>query len=268
MPKRYSWHRPRGTLVEGGLAAVMAAGVRHIDRGEEPFIVVRGDWYSHPDLSRSRALRVFRGVLTESLEIGEFVSIRDGDGAVFRCKRVAASSEYQNPVRDCVHLQAKRQDMGVDYAVSEDSPIYAIGRGVITNYRKTSGWPRHRIGDELGSYVAYRFTHGPAKGKYVYLAENITLNRDLKVGSKVNAETKIATLHPAAANCEMGWAEAESKGGLALAFSEYSEGQRTAAGDNFSRFMQALGAPAGLPWGRPISGTLPAGWPPRWERLL
>jgi hypothetical protein len=269
MPKTFAWRRRDGKTVEGDLDAVMAAGSREIEQGEGPFRVVRGDWYSHPDLTRTRALRVFRTVLTENLEIGEFVHVNRGAGAqVFRCKRVAPPAEYRNPLRDCVNLQPRRQDMGVDYAVSKDSPIYAIGPGKITDYRKTSGWPRHKLGDGLGSYIAYRFTDGPAKDKYVYLAENITLASDLKVGSKVNTKTVIAKLHPQIANCEMGWADADSNGHLALAFGEYQEGQRTRAGDNFSKFMVALGAPAGFASGRPISGTLPANWPKGWDTLV
>lgn len=268
-PKTYRWHRPNGDEVEGDLDAVMEAGSRHIEEDEEPFEVVRGDWYSHPNLSRERALRVFEGVLTERLDIGEFVHVDDAKGnRVFRCKRVASPAQYLNPLRDCVNLMALRQDMGVDYKVTQDSPIYAIGPGKITNYRKTSGWPRHAKGDGLGSYVAYRFTDGPARDKYIYLAENITLNPALEMGSKVDAETMIATLHPQIANCEMGWADPDGDGALALAFNEYNEGDRMAAGDNFSKFMVALGVPAGQPQGREISGTLPSEWPTRWGALV
>lgn len=161
-------------------------GWQAADRGRRGTVRGRpGDLYSHPDLTRERALHVFNGVLSERLEIREFVHVDNAKRTqVFRCKRIPSPAQYLNSLRDCVNLVTKRQDQGVDYAVTKDSPTYAIGPGKITNYRQTSGWPRHEQADELGSFVVYSFTDGPAKDKYVYLAENITLNPDLKVGSK------------------------------------------------------------------------------------
>jgi hypothetical protein len=177
--------------------------------------------------------------------------------------RAWAKLRYKNPIRDFKGLQAGRIDQGVDYSVTTESPIYALGNGVITIYRPTSGWPGGNNGQAPGAYIAYRLTNGPAKGHYVYFAENITLNPNLKVGDSVDKNTKIATQHEGFANCETGWASEASNGYSPQAYGCYTEGTLTDAGHNFDHLMQILGAPAGLILGRVVKCPLPANWP-RW----
>lgn len=173
---------------------------------------------------------------------------------------------YKNPLRKMMGLVAFRQDMGVDYGCRGDSIVYSPGPGVVRVYQPTnSGWPLHVNGDRAGAYINIEFTDGIARGKFWYDAENITLKRELHVGSIVTADTVIAVHHPGYAYCEMGWAAGPLNQTLASATSGYTEGQRTAAGNNASKFLVALGAPAGLTEGRPISGSLPVGWPTRWR---
>lgn len=174
-----------------------------------------------------------------------------------------AKLRYRNPIRDFKGLKAGRIDQGVDYSVTQDSPIYALGAGVVTIYRPVSGWPGSAARGTAGAYIAYRLTNGPAKGHYVYFAENITLNPKLSVGDKVDKDTKIATQHPGFANCETGWASAANFGYSPQAYGCYKEGDLTQAGQNFDKLMQVLGAPAGLRGGRSTVCPLPADWP-RW----
>jgi hypothetical protein len=176
--------------------------------------------------------------------------------------RTWAKLRYKNPIRDYHGLKAGRIDQGVDYSATADSPIYAMGHGVITIYRPVSGWPG-KGGAAGGAYIAYKLSNGPAKGQYVYYAENITLNPNLKVGDKVTRDTKIATQHPEFANCETGWASASSNGYSPEAYGCYSEGDLTGAGKNFDKLMQVLGAPAGLVEGRTVKCPLPASYA-RW----
>ncbi len=163
---------------------------------------------------------------------------------------------YANPLRDVRGLGGLRQDMGVDY--DGQGPVYAVGPGVIKVYNTHSGRPG-------GAYIAYELTDGAARGKTIYFAENLTLSRNLHVGSKVDAVTVIATLHSSFPHCETGWAERSGYSPLALSTGGYREGQRTAAGDNFDKFMRALGAPNGLTEGRSIVGHLPSSYPSRWK---
>lgn len=247
------------------LGAMVAAGHR-LKRGAGPFTVTRTGWYKHPRLRRREALRHIRAML-KTILVQEHVTAADKSGKqVLDVKRVRNAEAYQNPLRDCAGLMGLRQDQGVDYSVTQNSPVYAVGPGVITVYRTSSGWPWDATHADGGAYIAYELTDGPAKGLYVYDAEHIKLNPRLHVGSKVDANTVIATHLPGFANCEMGWAGSDShygygKGDAPEAVECYQEGMRTAAGDNFDKFMQALGAPAGLIEGRPIRCPLPAKYP-------
>jgi hypothetical protein len=180
---------------------------------------------------------------------------------LFEAKRVqdVASAVYQNPWRGIHGLVPYRIDMGVDYGGS--GPIYAVGPGVVRIYRPSgSGWPG-------GVYIMYELTDGPAKGKCIYVAENLTLPSNLHVGSVVDSNTVIATLHDAFPHCESGWAQSNGET-LALVTGGYVEGWRTASGDNASNFFHALGAPAGLTEGRTTHGSMPSFYPRDWSRVL
>jgi len=250
-----------------GLTHTMVAAARRIVAGHGPFTLTRSDWYKHPELHRLEMLRMLKKMLP-TLHYDEFVNIRDHtskathdvhtgvDGnIVFHVKRAQPEPKYKNPLRDCIGLRPLREDMGVDYSVSAVSPVYAVGPGVVTIYRTSTGWPWTSQSGGGGQYIAYKLTDGPAKGLFIYDAEHIVLNPKLKVGDKVDADTVIAHHQPGFANCEMGWAKPSDNGYTPVAYGTYSEGQRTAAGVNFDAFMVALGAPKGLTEGRGISGS-------------
>lgn len=279
--RRYVYTRKDGTPSQHvrKIKVLAVAGTRLI-KGTGPFTLTRTGWYKHPSLRRGEALRMLSSML-DTVDVTERIDAtnRAGDN-VLHVKRAQNFVKviYDNPLRDCVGLRGLRQDQGVDYAVSKDSPVYAIGPGVVTVYRTDTGWPwgaGKNPPSDHGAYIAYRITEGPAKGLLVYDAERITLNPKLKVGSKVDKDTRIATHHPEFAYCEMGWAGADSHygygpGDAPEAVNEYDEGERTRAGDNFDMFMRALGAPNGLTEGRKITGSLPAKYPraSEWKRLV
>jgi hypothetical protein len=254
------WLKPRGlrrTMLTARLRLHPGAGHFTVDR-----ITTDGGHYHHKDLRRGRALRVLRAILRE-INVDAGASVRNKKNrVVFHAERVRPPVQvlYQNPLRSCAGVRGLRIDQGVDYSVTERSPVYAIGAGVVTVFRPSSGWPwdeNHKTG---GSYIAYKLTEGPLKGLYVYDAEHITLH-NLNVGSRVNANTVIAYHLPGYANCEMGWGLPSNQGYSPLANNYYIEGDRTAAGESFNRFMRSLGAPSGLTEGRSVVGRNPAGYP-------
>ena len=255
MPFRYE--RPDGTAIGPvGLVELMARASARLVAGRGPFDVVLDEHYHHKDLSRARALLVFRSLVDEA-HPGDDVRIRTEERSVFHARRVTPDPDarYLNPLRDVVGLRQFRQDMGCDYAATKRSPIYAIGPGEVTRVDEHASWPGERI-------ICYRLTKGPARNLCVFLAEHLELG-SLQVGDPVDAETVIATLLPGFPNCEMGWAD--ERGFTAEAVPYYREGDRTAHGDNFSRFLVALGAPPATIGGRSITGKLPSKYSPNWR---
>jgi murein DD-endopeptidase MepM/ murein hydrolase activator NlpD len=156
---------------------------------------------------------------------------------------------YANPLRSVGSLTPERIDSGVDYAGS--GPVYAIGNGVVVNVY-AGDWPG-------GVFVAYQLSDGPAKGLFVYTAED--LNPQVSVGSTVTANTVIGEMYGGPHGIEIGWADGSRiPNAMARSYGQYHGGNSTAFGYNFSRFLQALGAPGGVLQNNP-TGTLPAGWP-------
>ena len=156
---------------------------------------------------------------------------------------------YANPLRSTGGLTPERIDSGVDFAGS--GPVYAIGNGVVLNVY-ASDWPG-------GTFIAYRLSDGPAAGLVVYTAED--LNPQVSVGSSVTANTVIGQMYGGPHGIEIGWADGSRlPNAMARSAGQYHGGNSTAFGANFSRFLQALGAPGGVLSGNP-TGTLPPGWP-------
>lgn len=246
------------------LETLLTIAERRLNREEGMFSITREEWYRHPKCTRADALTMLKQ-MARSGPLKSQVRVDNESGTTILHFRPHQFSIYENPLRDCTGLSPRRQDQGVDYAVSKRSPVYAIGPGVVTIYRTTSGWPLDLKHSDGGAYIAYKFTEGPAEGLYVYDAEHIVLNPDLKVGSHVNADTVVADHLPGFANCEMGWASSETNGYSPEANGCYEGGWRTAAGDNFDKFMRALGAPAGLTEGRHIKCPLPSKYPRTWD---
>lgn len=158
---------------------------------------------------------------------------------------------YQNPLRN---LKAGRVDQGVDYSGS--GPIYAIGNGTVANITN-SGW------QPGGTFIAYKLTDGPAKDKYVYVAEQCAPK--VAIGDPVGPTTVLCDMSPGDA-IEIGWADG-SKLGQALAHDvwQHHDSRRfyTAYGKNFSDLLVKLGAPAGTidQGAQELGAPLPTGWP-------
>ena len=156
---------------------------------------------------------------------------------------------YANPLRSVSGLTPERIDSGVDYAGF--GPVYALGNGTVLNVY-ASDWPG-------GTFIAYQLTDGPAKGLVVYTAEDI--NPQVSVGSSVTANTVIGQMYGGPHGIEIGWADGSAiPNAMARSAGQYQGGNSTAFGYNFSRLLQALGAPGGILQNDP-TGTLPDGWP-------
>jgi murein DD-endopeptidase MepM/ murein hydrolase activator NlpD len=156
---------------------------------------------------------------------------------------------YLNPFRATGGLSPERIDSGVDYAGA--GPVYAIGNGVVLNVY-AGDWPG-------GTFIAYQLSDGPAKGLVVYTAED--LNPQVSVGSTVTANTVIGQMYGGPHGIEIGWADGSAiPNAMARSYGQYHGGNSTAFGYNFSRLLQALGAPGGILQNDP-TGSLPSGWP-------
>ena len=163
----------------------------------------------------------------------------------------ASSSGYGNPLRAVVALSAERIDQGVDF--SGFGSIYAIGNGVVLS-TVGSGWPG-------GTFIAYRLTDGPASGLVVYAAEDI--EPSVQVGAIVTSSTVVGHMYAGPDGIETGWADgAALPNTMARTYGQFNGLNSTAFGYNFSRFLQTVGAPAGISESPP-TGVLPASWP-RW----
>jgi hypothetical protein len=164
-----------------------------------------------------------------------------------------APGNYDNPLRGVTGLRSERVDEGVDYGGS--GPIYALGDGVVTS--TTGPWPD-------GTFITYRLTDGPAAGKTVYVAENVTPT--VSIGQTVTVNTVVGLLHNAYPDMEIGWA-ADQYGDTMAAVS----GQWTAADDagsvptayglNFNELLMSLGAPSGVIEHTGQTGVVASGWP-------
>lgn len=125
---------------------------------------------------------------------------------------------------------AGRIDQGQDFTLKPGAPIRAIGDAKITSII-----PNWFKGQPL---VAYDLTSGPAKGRTVYVAEQIA--PAVKVGQRVKAGQVIGSYAKSGTGLELGWARPSGET-LAHATTGYVEGQVTAAGQSFSSFLSSLG---------------------------
>ena len=164
-----------------------------------------------------------------------------------------ATGNYGDPMRAVTGLRAERVDEGVDYGGS--GPVYALGDGVVTS---TAGsWPD-------GTFISYKLSDGPAAGKMVYVAENVTPT--VTVGQTVTVDTVVGVLHDAWPDMEIGWA-ADSYGDTMAAeagqwtSANDSSSVPTAYGRNFNDLLVSLGAPSGVFVQPGTSGVVAAGWP-------
>lgn len=177
-----------------------------------------------------------------------------------------ASRAYVNPLRAVSNLRASRIDMGVDYSGS--GPILALGRAKIVLASDRLAGPESCWGKTCvpppGDMIVYRLLDGRFAGKYVYVVENITVK--VKAGEIVNAGQRIAILHNASPNLEIGWATGHGAQTLAAARHQQCAcldpgGWSSIEGRNFNALLVWLGAPSGYLTTVPSGQHLPRGWP-------
>ncbi|MGD0055960.1 MAG: hypothetical protein ABSC34_11070, partial [Acidimicrobiales bacterium] len=189
---------------------------------------------------------------TNALPTGAFASAIAVDGATggyYEGIDYTPLDGYLNPLRALTSLDPQEVDQGVDYCAS--GPVYALGDGVVVNLHDP-GWPG-------GVFISYRLSDGPAKGRYVYLAENATPR--VSIGEHVTPTTVIGVIHDATTCIETGWADPPASPERAQGHVEYNGRNSTAFGLNFSSLLQVLGARPGLPQPFGPPGPLPSSWP-------
>jgi hypothetical protein len=164
---------------------------------------------------------------------------------------------YQNPFHDMHALVRSRVDEGADFSTGSSVPIYAIGNGVVTQATSNSTF-------YPGSWITYQLSDGPAKGKYVYVAEACTPVL-VHITESVTSNTHLCDVQPS--SIETGWAlDATSQ--AAAAYGHYVEingrSYATADGQNFTELLYSLGVTVkecyDLP-GAPLTPLLASGLP-------
>jgi CSLREA domain-containing protein len=176
---------------------------------------------------------------------------------------------YLNPVRKVSGLTPRRIDLGVDYAGT--GPLLAIGRARVTMASDTDSGPSSCWAISCwpgGGIVVIRLLDGPFAGKYVYVAEHITVS--VRAGQTVSAGQQIATLHAGYPWSEWGWAAGPGPEAMAMADGHWCHtcadvgDWSTIEGRNMNALLMRLGAPSGL--FQPIPNqSMPPGWP-TWAR--
>lgn len=172
---------------------------------------------------------------------------------------------YLNPVRDVSGLTPRRIDLGVDYAGT--GPLLAIGRARVTMASDTDSGPSSCWAISCwpgGGIVVMQLLDGPFAGKYVYVAEHITVS--VRAGQTVRAGQQIATLYAGYPWSEWGWAAGPGPEALAMADGHFCHtcpdvgDWSTIEGRNMNDLLVRLGAPSGL--FQPIPNQrMPPGWP-------
>jgi hypothetical protein len=177
-----------------------------------------------------------------------------------------AGRAYVNPLRAIGDLKASRIDMGVDY--SGAGPILALGRAKIVLATDRLAGPESCWGKTCvpppGDMIVYRLLDGRFSGKYVYVVENITIK--VKAGQIVSAGQRIAILHDASPNLEIGWASGHGPQTLAASRRHQCActdpgGASSIEGRNFNALLVWLGAPSGYVTTAPADQHMPRGWP-------
>jgi CSLREA domain-containing protein len=172
---------------------------------------------------------------------------------------------YLNPVREVSGLTPRRIDLGVDYAGT--GPLLAIGRARVTMASNTDSGPSSCWAISCwpgGGIVVMRLLDGPFAGKYVYVAEHITVS--VRAGQTVSAGQQIATLYAGYPWSEWGWAAGPGPEALAMADGHWCHtcadvgDWSTIEGRNMNDLLMRLGAPSGL--FQPIpTQSMPPRWP-------
>jgi hypothetical protein len=173
--------------------------------------------------------------------------------------------EYVNPVRRVSGLAPRRIDLGVDYGGS--GPLLALGEGKVTMASDTDSGPESCWAISCwpgGGIVVYRLTAGPFAGKYVYMAEHITVS--VRAGQMVRAGQRIATLYAGYPWVEIGWAAGPGAEALGMADGHRCTcsdpgGWSTIEGRTFDHLLVLLGAPSAYLQPDVPQQSMPSGWP-------
>jgi hypothetical protein len=155
--------------------------------------------------------------------------------------------------------------MGIDYAGS--GALLALGNGKVIYASNHDSGPLSCWGRTCwpgGGVVVYRLTNGPFVGKYIYVAENITVS--VRSGQKIRAGARIATLHPGLPDMETGWASGHGPETLSIARGHQCTcgdpgGWSTIEGRNFDQLLVFVGARSGYLQPNLPSQRMPRGWP-------
>ena len=172
---------------------------------------------------------------------------------------------YTDPLRKARVLQPGRIDMGADYVAS--GPILALGDGTVTYASNHDSGPLSCYGRTcwpVGGIVVYRLSDGPFVGKYVYVAENVTVR--VSAGQRLKTGQRIAIAHDGYPYMETGWASGKGPEALAISNSHQCPcgdpgGWSTIEGRNFNHLLVALGAPSASVQSWQPRQRMPAGWP-------
>jgi murein DD-endopeptidase MepM/ murein hydrolase activator NlpD len=123
-----------------------------------------------------------------------------------------------------------RTDQGVDVSAPAGTPIHALGAskvmGIIPNWY--SGQP----------FVWFQLLDGPNAGRFWYAAEQLLPS--VRAGDTVAAGQQIGTVAGSGTGLEFGWATGSGET-QARATTGYTEGQVTAAGQDFAHLLTSLG---------------------------
>jgi hypothetical protein len=140
-----------------------------------------------------------------------------------------AGAAYQNPFAGDDYYVG-RTDMGVDLCLTPGAPIRAVGDGVVVGI--------FRDWSERQPYIWYQLTSGPDAGRFIYVAEQI--DQLARVGQTLQAGDVVARYARKGTCIETGWSAADGAT-LAQVTTGYQEGDVTAAGISFARFLIATG---------------------------
>jgi murein DD-endopeptidase MepM/ murein hydrolase activator NlpD len=157
---------------------------------------------------------------------------------------------YVNPLQSDRYLVG-RTDMGVDFCMTRNEPIRALGDGIVVGIS-----PDWFLGQP---YLWYQLLDGPDAGRYVYVAEQI---RGLaRVGALISAGQVVARYKRDGTCIETGWS-AGNGATMAQATTGYHEGEVTKAGVAFARFLKSLGMRGRFEYAtRRVGGA----WSPRFQ---
>jgi hypothetical protein len=122
-----------------------------------------------------------------------------------------------------------RTDQGVDFSAAPGAPIRSIGAGRVLGIKPN--WYKGQ------PFVYYELTSGPAKGRVVYVAEQIS--PAVKPGDTVRPGQIIGRYAPSGTGIEMGWGTPSGQT-AAMSTTGYTEGEQTESGKEFDAFLKQL----------------------------